>query len=619
MEPTSKSYRAWGLLALLALLAILIWYYCINRPGDGNKPPATFTDPVKAPVAIAFLDANRFLNTQIAKATVTLVDPDSMVVTSNGLRFTTLEIEGGVMSLALKQNADYSAQNPYRFTIKVESPGYSTNWRNILVTSDEGQYVPIFMAKLEDPPAGMASFVGAKGLTAGVLKTGAVFDTPSSSSGIPAGTVRIEIPPGTEPLYCNRSNPNASFPKNLNYRISYASPRSLAASRTFTGGPLVTDAVGLAGNNVATPASPIYFESAGWMNLEMDADGDPVNGFTKPVTVTMPILDSLVNPLTSPRRFYQAGDTIPVWSFNDRGVWRQEGKATVEGPAGNLSAKMTVTHLSTWNLDCTQSPCSTELTINYTKTTAGNIDYYSELIRTNNGIFYGITGASDINSHTLTYHQTPPAGSFTIANTPDGADVTFVAYDNNAEPTNALATTGPFTINCGTQPTPSLTIPAATVHTVNLSFVYREIIGGIPTEHTICKNAVFFAQCNGCTSIASCTTPTNPYRFGGILQPNTTSEGVVTLKRTGSSFTSGAQTNHCIRLWYGKDISGTTTSQMVDFNIDFADRSAGIHPIPSSGTRLLEYTFDNTTPPGVYKIVLLPALGLPVLPNCTVL
>ncbi|MDP1817971.1 MAG: hypothetical protein Q8K92_26190, partial [Leadbetterella sp.] len=96
-----------GLLLLLLIVLFLLKYCRKDDPGS-----ITFSAPIKAPVAIALIDANRFLNTQVAKAKITLIDPDTMVVTSNGLSFSTLELTGGVMSLALKQNAVFSDTAP---------------------------------------------------------------------------------------------------------------------------------------------------------------------------------------------------------------------------------------------------------------------------------------------------------------------------------------------------------------------------------------------------------------------------------------------------------------------------------------------------------------------------
>jgi hypothetical protein len=612
--------RAGAILLFLVLLLLLILKYC-----KMDKPSIVMTDPVKAPVAIALIDANRLLNTQIEKAKITLIDPDSMVVTSNGLTFNTIEITGGVMCLALKTKAVFNDTMPYRFTIRVESEGYSSNQYNVLVTSDKGQYVPIFMAKLSDPPEGMASFVGAAPLNGGVIgNAGAVLTTLSSpvSNGITANKISVVIPGGTEPIYCNRSNPNAKTPKNLNFRISYASPRSLAVGRTFPGGALVTDAVDLTGNTVARPNSPIYFASAGWMNLEMDADGDEVTGFTKPVTVTMPILDSLINPLTKPLRFYKAGDTIPVWSLNNRGVWRQESVAKVEGTPGNLQTKMTITHLSTWNLDCTQNPCVSpgqDLTVAYTYNPgpgdANTLSLYSEIVRNDNGIPFGITGLGTNTNHILQYNS--GGGNFTIARTPNGTQLNFIAYNNSAAPgnpptTGALASTGMIPINCTAQPSPTLSIPAGnTIQTVNLAFSYRSA----GTDHPICENAVFFSACNTCADAASCNTPVNPYQFGGILTSSGT-EGLVTLRRTGTPFNQPGQSNICIKLWYGKDISGEVSPEAINFNIDFADtstRTITINRPPAVGNILIDYSFSG----GVHRFRI--TQGLLVLPSCTIL
>lgn len=554
-----------GLLTILALLAVLIAKYCCKQ-NDNFKFIA-----VKSPVAIAFVDANRLLSGTVPKAKVTITDPGEMVVSPNGERFQTIEVNGGVMSLALLQKAQYSAESPYRFTVKIEMEGYSTNLLNILVTTDEGQYTPVFMAKLDAPPAGMATVSGSIALNNGMTASNTPLK-PTLSNTLSTNNIQVEVQKGTQPIYCNRDVQGKNNPQKLNYKISYASPRNLAVGRTFPGGSLVTDAIDRNGNIWASPNNPQYFASQGWINIEMDADGEPVSGFSKPLSVTMPISDSLLNPLANPVRFYLPGDTIPIWSLSDRGVWREEGIAKVEGAKGNLFVNMTVSHLSTWNLDCPANACSTgqDLTVNYTNNTGGPLALYSELIRSSTGVAYGITGLGTNTDHILTYNS--GAGSFTIARTPNAEQVQFIAYDNSAAPgvatmTGVLASTPVFTINCTAQPSPAIVIPAtAQRRQVKLKFEYMS------AATPICANTVWYKICNGdgtgdcaprnASAANYCDTrnTTKPLMFGGILNQG---DGTVSFyKVSPDDFLSV----HCIRLWYAE----AGVQQPIDFPIDFS-------------------------------------------------
>ncbi len=572
MKALWSRYGKYSPLLLLVAAAVFFANKCCKEK-SGEKSPSTIiiTEAVKAPVAIAFIDANRLLGTTVPKARVTLIDADSMVVSSNGVAFTTIEVSGGVMCLALRKKAQYSADKPYRFTIKVEMEGYSTNLRNILVSSDEGQYVPIFMSKLEDPPAGAATVSGAINLSNGIVAAYVPL-SPVKANSISLKNILVEVEKGTQPIYCNRDAPGQKPPAKLNYRIAYASPRNLAVGRTFPGGPLITDAIGLDGKPVATPQTPMYFTSQGWITIEMDADGEQISSFSKPLTVTMPILDSLVNPLAIPSRFYQKDDTIPIWSLSDQGVWRSEGNAKVEGSPGKLVAKMTVSHLSTWNLDCPANACardvtpSEDLTVSYVYAGAGTLSLYSEIVREDNGTAFGITGLGDNTDHILDYNS--GGGSYTISRTPNGERLRFIAYDNTGAPgmpptTGVLARTDVFSIDCSNQPTPTITIPAtAQRQSVNLLFEYMN--AGVPTPLT--GNAVWFKLCEGSATdcnptIANvaqyCDTRYTAQQliYGSILSAT----GTVTFYKVSPDDFSSI---HCIRLWY--------LPHPIDFPIDFS-------------------------------------------------
>lgn len=578
-----------GLLVLLAILVALYYKYCRT-----NGPE--LREPIQAPVAIAFIDANRFLNTQIPNVRVTLIDNDSMVVSSNGFRFSTIDIPGGVMSLGLKKAATFSAEKPYRFIIKAEAEGYSTNYRSILITEDKGIYVPIFLARIDDPPAGMAGFDGMLNIeNSQSLETQTLVPDFANNFSDP---IEVEIPEGT--LFMRDQCLVSDDVDSITYRFSFGSPRNIAAGRTFPGGQLVTDAIDLDGKTVATPDAPFFFASAGWLTLEMKAGQENINRFSKPIRLQLPISDSLLNPKTS--QPYKAGQKVDIWSLNEQGIWMQDSAVTVQNGPSGLFVNLRIQHLSTWNIDSPVSPCAADVTVSYTNSGI-TADYYSELIQAQNGLAYGIAGPLASDDNTLTYAA--GGGSFSLARAPGNTGVEFRVYDNPTVPTNLLVSTGIFQ-TCNNPA--SFDLPTtSTPHTVNLEFAYRSS----GTDHPICDNAVWFTECSTCASASACESTSNAFHYGGILVSGGIT-GAVTLQRNTHAFTDAAHAIHCIRLWYTGMVGMAVVSHQIDFNIDFSDTSTRSFSanVAGLGTANIDYSHTGTAHRFVFTS------GLPVLSSC---
>ncbi|WP_373548183.1 hypothetical protein [Haliscomenobacter sp.] len=591
IKPSVDALSHLKLFFLLGLVTIFTTQCAFLEKLFKKPSTITFSEPVKAPVAIALIDANRFLNTAIHKAKITLIDPGGKVVTANGIPFSTIYIEGGVMDLALKQDAVYDVQRPYRFTIKVEADGYSSNLQNILVTSDKGQYVPIFLAKLEEPPVGVATVVDSVDLTNGLLGTAREI-IPKKSNGISVENIKLEVQKGTQFIYCNQDPSKKRTPKELKYRVLYASPRSLAASRTFPGGALITDAIGIDGSRVAEPSSPIFFESQGWMTIEMDADGEEISGFSKPVNITMPVSDSLRHPTKN--RFIRAGDTLITWSLNNVGEWREEGISIIEGAPRSLVAKFQITHLSTWNLDYKLDVCgngATTARINYTNQQAVFNQAYTELLN---------SAGTALRNTRLDYMQ--GIGFHTIRNFPDAGNFSLRVYQNGPG-TPEIATSTSFSCAQAT-PSASMTIPGGGNTTIEIRIAVRTTnMGDIP----LCNHTVWYRPCSSCTASTNACNSTNGFQFGGILDeeadPNY-GRVIITKPTTTSIFDI-----HCIRIWQAENISGTPTQVAIDIPLDFLNLPAtnptaiqGVtktiySPTASTGTAP-SITYENLNPTG---------------------
>lgn len=557
------------LISFVIISAILLLSGDLVSCKDERQVNVAVNRRVMAPVAMAFMDANKLLAVKVPNLKLTLIDDSGRVVTPNGLSFTTLDLIGGFVSMALKDSTVFNNEKPYRFAIRAESPGYSTNYQTVVITQNKPQYIPVFMVKTDDPPAGMATFKGNIAVSGSMVISDLAL-TPNLSK-LQSGKVKVKIDSGT--VFLSNGKPLKGKTGNIAYTFSFASPDTMA-TRTFPGGQLITDAVDADGKVLATPVKPFLFTSAGWITLEMASVTQAVTGFSKPVELSLPIGKNLVNPTTS--KPYRAGDAIPIWSLNDHCVWKQEGTATVKNSSEGLIAKVAITHLSTWNMDYPGNQCNNPVNIPYFNNSTTAITSYCEVINTHTALPYG--------SHpfnTLTFPS--GAGNQTLILGGNGKPGIFVVYDNQTGPGNVVASSN-FTFCTGE--TPSTLILGGTYNTVTIDF----FVQSGTTPYPICNNAVFYQN-------ASCGGSSTPL-FGGFLQ-STGTAGTVTLEQNTAVGTFGPT---CIEMLYGgTGASGQTVAQMIEAVIDLSDHSLPpAKPVPTTVNGSLvspsiTYQYNSTT------------------------
>jgi hypothetical protein len=359
--------KKWALLLLILLVALAVFVAKKCCPDDSTAAVTFDKSPIKAPHAVALIDANSAAARNVEKARVTIIDPDGMVVSSNGYKFENVEVIGGVMSIGLSSQASFSVEKPYRFFIRVEADGYMTNLKTVVVTQDVPNYVPIYLANLAAlPSSGLSANVAA----AAVVQDGAMSEALTLQTSTGAQMLRVIIPQGAK-LLCD-GKPLEGRGRTLSYQLLAGNPLDSSANRVFPGGFEVTDALNSAGEpflidneRAVSAASPVYFTSAGWFSLNLNLDSEAVNGFDVPVKVEMPVARDVRNPATGAS--VMVGDQVPLWNLDNRtGVWRNEGTGAVED-AGNGQMKVTfeTKHFSTWNLDFFSGGCPGSLTIGY--------------------------------------------------------------------------------------------------------------------------------------------------------------------------------------------------------------------------------------------------------------
>jgi hypothetical protein len=229
---------------------------------------------------------------------------------------------------------------------------------------------------------------------------------------------------------------------------------------------------------------------------------------------------------------------------------------------------MSVTHLSTWNLDIKDNGCISpgeDLVIAYDNQKSMDISLYTELIDRNDGIAFPVRPPFSTATNLVTYLETD--GDITIIRAPDATEVDFVIYNNSTGPGEVLTSTGSFTINCGSQPTPSITIPA-NADLQELDIAVQLLNGG--SQIPIC-NTLWFKECTTCDAIegTDCLAQTaSTYNYGGILQVNGAGTyGETTLTKIDpDDFAS----THCLRLWYAGTSGGITVAETIDIPVDFS-------------------------------------------------
>ena len=235
---------------------------------------------------------------------------------------------------------------PVTLTLVSQSEGYITSGKTVDVGLGSNMFT-IEMVKINEPPQSVA--VVEEKITTdtnGEIQNSITIETPKKSA--TSGKTIVEIPAQT----IIRDENGSPLTGNINTVVTYHDNLDEEALSTFPGGFSVDE-------NTQGEAQQGILVSGGFTAVEMtDDEGKKAENFSKPVSVTMEIPASTLNPDT--KTSIQNGDTIPVWSYDDEtGKWSFETKTVISGPLsnGNFEATMLVTHLSYWNLDWLEFTC----------------------------------------------------------------------------------------------------------------------------------------------------------------------------------------------------------------------------------------------------------------------
>ena len=412
-------YTAAGLLLLLIFL--FIYYFC-HSSGGGTGKSSSNKGPLKAPHGIEIIDINGdSLNVPVAR--VYLIDPEDKVVSANEVAFDTVEITDGVMSVGLLPDAVFSEESPYRYSIRVEADGYATVLKTIVITRDVPNYIPVYMAKLDNLPSGsrIAGKSGAiSSVNNGLLSENVTLEISADAPNKPL-PLTITFDAGTRFL-ANGAPITQEGP--VEYRLLLGAPYDNQANRLFPGGFLMNDGINPNGDTI-TPANPRYLTTAGWFSLEMSVRGIKVDGFSNPVRVNMGVEPKVKNPATDSS--IQSGKKVPIWSLNyETGVWQNDSAAQV---GNDYTVDFSITHLSLWTLSYTTGICGV-VPVTYVDGTGGfSGSRYTRLMDASNG--------SELQAALIDF-DAPPTRVLNINKFPTSKQATLIVYEG------ASAATAPF-------------------------------------------------------------------------------------------------------------------------------------------------------------------------------
>lgn len=549
----------------------------------------SYISSAAAPIAIEFLEADTqaFRNVELVK--VTLIDPEGLVVTSTGKEFDTLLLSSGLISLALKKGSNPSSARPYRFHLKAEAEGYIPTVKTILIRNSAPKYYSVFMAQLNNPPPGMN--VSQKTIelkSEGELEEELLLETSKENDAV--GEMNITISPGTRFF---SEGALVGQDSKANVELAYVNTLQPAAGRTFPGF-LVTDAIGTQGEVIANPGEPLFLNVIGWYALDINfLDGTRVDSVSEGIRVEYEINPFLLNPLDSSN--FRDGERLQMWRLNEKtGIWKLQEEITSDFRGGSSVASFKVDQLSTHAITISTEGtlCKDPIQLLISNPYPVAQQRFCELVSSADGTPYSFSLTDE--GELLTF-DADTVTEITITGAPIQDCVNFLMYDYEQEviPGQLQGVEGGYEVFttclvesddaplpiCGPTNVPPIQMTLLAPDDKKCVSFQFEIRFGENEVVPICNNALWYKQCNACTSDTPLECLEQPWKFAGILEFGALNS---------PKFDPAEQ--YCLRLWYvGSDPAdpGTLIEQIIDFHINleyeiFNDTGRQILPDPSA-------------------------------------
>jgi hypothetical protein len=334
--------RIFSKLSLLFLVSMILFGGACKKakdPTDGAKLIIDY-NLIQTSWSLKFTDAatGAIINNSTVEVTVSGQNKDD-VCDITGVLHTDYKYHSveGFFGCAVPYNVKPDVNNPVKFNLIINCPGYLATSVPVMATSEDHFILEIPLLNYNNLPNGVVMQATTAQTNNGMLTDNLVLSTAAiPSTGI---TASLSIPAGTVLKTGDGSLASGSLELSL-ILFSNMDDQSLAS---IPGGMMAS----VEGSN-----DPSLFFSAGFVVLEItDATGnDIVTLEGGEANLEVGVSEQTWNP--DENRGVQAGDEVPVWSYYAPSGERkyEDRTATVSSKAG-LMISSNFSHLSWWGFD----------------------------------------------------------------------------------------------------------------------------------------------------------------------------------------------------------------------------------------------------------------------------
>lgn len=293
------------------------------------------------------VDQSNLNGNNVLKVEVMGEDADK-IVTDAGNNINSLKVVNGAIALSVNPNKNINNE-PVQFMLKITGDNYLTTT------------IPVFLSEQDSITTFSANVVNKFNTSKGIdyVKTEESLanntlasDISVETSGSKAGTTsKVTIKAGT--IFKDIDGNDISGGK-IESEVVHFNSNDSESLASFPGGFMPQEITDENGEKV----NDAYFETAGFVSIDMKIGDKEVKNFSEPITIKMQVAPDFVNPDTG--NIIKIGEEIPIWSYSkDDGKWdyHTNGKVTKDSN-NNFVVEYTTTHLSWYNLDFKGRRCS---------------------------------------------------------------------------------------------------------------------------------------------------------------------------------------------------------------------------------------------------------------------
>lgn len=396
------------------------------------------------------------------------------IVTDAGNEISDAKVVNGIVALAVNPNKNPNT-DPVEFLLKIKGDNYLTT--TIPVFLSETDSIATFSANIVNKmstPSGVDYVSKTETLTNNTLSSDITVETSSSAS--TGTTSEVTVKAGT---IFKDENGNAISGGSIKSEVVNFNSNDPEALASFPGSFMPQEITDENGEKV----NDAYFETAGFVSIDMQIGNTEVKNFSEPITIKMQVASDYINPETG--NAIQLGDVIPIWSYSkDDGKWdyHTDGTVTQDGN-GNFVIEYTTTHLSWYNLDFKGRRCNRAATINVTMTGVSRSNAYSLF---SDFVYAGTNQpVSPFSGKTKSWYD---GQQFRLLRTPSNRNIQMVIYSGRSRYRrgNLIFRSAPFNAcSSGSVNIDVSNIIAGLPQLVNVTVRYRGVCGSRTIEPTI--------------------------------------------------------------------------------------------------------------------------------------